>query len=91
METKNSYAKKLYEEKVSEVIQDERYYLERFDVVRYIEDFVKLFYLCSELPEFDIKEFIQSVFMDGWNSSVHYYGLDEDNSYDVYYDEDEEK
>lgn len=82
METKSSYAKKLYEEKVAAVIQNERFYLERFDIVRYIDDFVKLFYLCSELPEFDIKEFIQSVFMDGWNSSVHYYGLDEDNSYE---------
>lgn len=82
METKNSCAKKLYEEKVSAVIQNERFYLERFDVVRYIDDFVKLFYLCSELPEFNIKKFIQSVFMDGWNSSVHYYGLGEDNSYE---------
>lgn len=82
MGTKSSYAKKLYEEKVAAVIRNERFYLERFDIVRYIDDFVKLFYLCSEIPEFDIKEFIQSVFMDGWNSSVHYYGLDEDNSYE---------
>lgn len=76
MEDKKSYAKKLYEEKVTEVVQNEKYYLERFDTLNSIDDFVKLFYLCCELSDFDIKEFVQSVFMNGWNSSSYYYGFD---------------